>query len=111
MALEYLAIVEEENLLGNVAKVGGYLQNELKVLVENYAAAKEVRGRGFIQGIDLEIPTRPIVEQGLAQGVLFNSTQDTVVRFLPPFLLQEQHVDKAIRVLRKFLGRKRRRAA
>jgi len=111
VALEYLAIVEEENLLANVAKVGAYLQNELKVLVENYSAAKEVRGRGFIQGIDLEMPTRPIVEQGLAQGVLFNSTQDTVVRFLPPFLLQEQHVDKAIRVLRKFLGRKRRRAA
>jgi len=111
VALEYLAIVEEENLLANVAKVGGYLQNELKVLVENYSAAREVRGRGFIQGIDLEIPTRPIVEQGLAQGVLFNSTQDTVVRFLPPFLLQEQHVDKAVRVLRKFLGRKRRRAA
>lgn len=111
VALEYLAIVEEENLLANVAKVGGYLQHELQGLVDNYAAAKEVRGRGFIQGIDLDIPSRPIVEQGLAQGVLFNSTQDTVVRFLPPFLLQEQHVDKGIRVLRKFLGRKRRRAA
>ncbi len=111
VALEYLAIVEEENLLGNVSKVGGYLQHELQQLVDGYAAAKEVRGRGFIQGIDLEIPARPIVEQGLAQGVLFNSTQDTVVRFLPPFLLQEQHVDKGIRVLRKFLGRKRRKAA
>jgi acetylornithine/succinyldiaminopimelate/putrescine aminotransferase len=111
VALEYLAIVEEENLLGNVNKVGAYLQHELQGLVDNYAAAKEVRGRGFIQGIDLDIPSRPIVEQGLAQGVLFNSTQDTVVRFLPPFLLQEQHVDKGIRVLRKFLGRKRRRAA
>src|SRR5580765_8419960 len=111
VALEYLAIVEEEKLLENVAKVGAYLQHELQQLVDNYAAAKEVRGRGFIQGIDLEIPTRPIVEQGLAQGVLFNSTQDTVVRFLPPFLLQEQHVDKGIRVLRKFLGRKRRKAA
>jgi acetylornithine/N-succinyldiaminopimelate aminotransferase len=111
VALEYFAIVEEENLLGNVAKVGAYLQDELQQLVDNYAAAKEVRGRGFIQGINLEIPTRPIVEQGLAQGVLFNSTQDTVVRFLPPFLLQEQHVDKAIRVLRKALGRKRRKAA
>ena len=111
VALEYLAIVEEENLLGNVNKVGAYLQHELQGLVDNYAAAKEVRGRGFIQGIDLDIPSRPIVEQGLAQGVLFNSTQDTVVRFLPPFLMQEQHVDKGIRVLRKFLGRKRRRAA
>ena len=111
VALEYFAIVEEENLLANVTKVGAYLQNQLQQLVDNYAAAKEVRGRGFIQGIDLEIPTRPIVEQGLAQGVLFNSTQDTVVRFLPPFLLQEQHVDKGIRILRKALGRKRRKAA
>ncbi len=111
VALEYLAIVEEEKLLENVSKVGAYLQHELQQLVDSYAAAKEVRGRGFIQGIDLDIPTRPIVEQGLAQGVLFNGTQDTVVRFLPPFLLQEQHVDKGIRVLRKFLGRKRRKAA
>jgi len=111
VALEYLAILEDENLLSNVSTVGGYLNQQLKELVEDYAAAKEVRGRGFIQGIDLEIPSRPIVEQGLAHGVLFNSTHDTVVRFLPPFLLQEQHVDKGIRVLRKFLGRKRRRAA
>ena len=111
VALEFLAIVEEESLLENVKKVGAYLQNELQHLVDNYAAAREVRGRGFIQGIDLEIPSRPIVEQGLAQGVLFNSTQDTVVRFLPPFLLQEQHVDKGIRVLRRFLGKRRRRAA
>jgi acetylornithine/N-succinyldiaminopimelate aminotransferase len=111
VALEYLAILEEENLLSNVSTVGAYLTQQLQQLVEDYAAAKEVRGRGFIQGIDLEIPSRPIVEQGLAQGVLFNSTHDTVVRFLPPFLLQEQHVDKGIRVLRKFLGRKRRKAA
>lgn len=111
VALEFLAIVEEENLLENVKKVGAYLQSELKQLVSSYAAAREVRGRGFIQGIDLEIPSRPIVEQGLAQGVLFNSTQDTVVRFLPPFLLEEQHVDKGIRVLRKFLGKRRRQAA
>ena len=108
VGLEYLAIVEGEGLLDNVRKVGSYLNHELKLLVERYAAAKEVRGRGFIQGIDLEIPSRPIVEQALAQGVLLNSTQDTVVRFLPPFLLQEQHVDKGIRVLRKFLGKKKR---
>jgi acetylornithine/succinyldiaminopimelate/putrescine aminotransferase len=103
--------VQEENLLENVAKVGAYLNQELQQLVQSYGSAREVRGRGFIQGIELEVPTRPIVEEALAQGVLFNSTQDTVVRFLPPFLLQEAHVDKGIRVLRKFLGRKRRAAA
>src|SRR5580704_14691629 len=110
VALEYLAIVEEEKLLENVARVGAYLQQELKLLSERYAAAQEARGRGLIQGLQLDMPARPIVEQALAEGVLFNSTQDTVVRFLPPFLLQEKHVDKGIRVLKKFLGKKRRKA-
>src|ERR1022692_3138258 len=107
VALEFLAIVEDEKLLDNVNKVGAYLQQELKVIVEKSAAAKEVRGRGFIQGINLEIPARPIVDAALAEGVLFNSTQDTVVRFLPPFLLEEKHVDKGIRVLKKLLRKKR----
>jgi predicted acetylornithine/succinylornithine family transaminase len=110
VALEFLAIVEDEKLLENVNKVGAYLQHKLKELTEKRAAAKEVRGRGFIQGIQLDIPARPIVDAGLAEGVLFNSTQDTVVRFLPPFLMDEKHVDRGIRVLNKLLG-KRRKAA
>jgi predicted acetylornithine/succinylornithine family transaminase len=110
VALEFLAIVEDEKLLDNVNKVGAYLQSELKTIVEKSAAAKEVRGRGFIQGINLEIPARPIVDEALAEGVLFNSTQDTVVRFLPPYLLEEKHVDKGIRVLKKLLRKKRKAA-
>ena len=107
VGLEYLAIVEEEKLLDNVAKVGGHLHQQLEGLVEKYAATRESRGRGFIQGLVLDVPARPFVEQGLAEGVLFNVTQDTVLRFLPPFLLHEKHVDKAIRVLKKLLGKKR----
>src|SRR3984885_6810293 len=110
VALEFLAIVEDENLLENVTKVGAYLQQELTRLVEKRAAATGVRGRGFIQGIQLEIPARPIVDAALAEGVLFNSTQDTVVRFLPPFLMEEKHIDKGIRVLKKLLGKKRKAA-
>jgi predicted acetylornithine/succinylornithine family transaminase len=107
VALEFLAVVEEQKLLQNVNKIGAYLQQELKELVEKRAAAKEVRGRGFIQGIQLDVPARPIVDAALEQGILFNSTQDTVVRFLPPFLLEEKHVDKGIRLLKKLLGKKR----
>jgi acetylornithine/N-succinyldiaminopimelate aminotransferase len=107
VALEFLAIVDEEKLLENVNRVGAYLQQQLKELVDKRAVALGVRGRGLIQGIELEIPARPIVDAGLAEGVLFNSTQDTVVRFLPPFLLEEKHVDKGIRVLKKLLGKKK----
>jgi acetylornithine/N-succinyldiaminopimelate aminotransferase len=111
VALEFLAIVEEEKLLENVNKVGGYLQQELKALAEKRGAGNEVRGRGLIQGIQIEVPARPIVDAALAEGVLFNATQDTVVRFLPPFLLEEKHVDRGIRVLRKLLGKRRKAAA
>lgn len=111
VALEFLSIVEEEKLLENVNKVGAYLHEELNNLVGKRNAAIGVRGRGFIQGIQLEIPARPIVDAGLAEGVLFNSTQDTVVRFLPPFLLEEKHVDKGIRVLKKLLGKQKKAAA
>jgi len=107
VALEYLAIVEEEQLLENVKRVGAYLQQQLQDLTANYAGAEEARGRGFIQGLQLDRPARPIVEQALAEGVLFNSTQDTVLRFLPPYLLEAKHVDKGIKVLKKFLAKKK----
>jgi acetylornithine/N-succinyldiaminopimelate aminotransferase len=110
VGLEYLAIVEEAHLLESIVKVGGYLHQQLEGLVDKYAATRETRGRGFIQGLVLDIAARPLVEQALGEGVLFNVTQDTVLRFLPPFLLEEKHVDKAIRVLKKLLGRKRSQA-
>lgn len=111
VALEFLAIVNEEKLLENVSRTGDYLHGKLADLAGTRAAVSAVRGRGFIQGLQLEIPARPIVEQALAEGILLNSTQDTVIRFLPPFLLEEKHVDKGIRVLRKLLGKKMRRAS
>lgn len=110
VGLEYLGIVEEENLLENVSRTGNYLHDKLTELAAKRGAARHVRGRGFIQGLELEIPARPIVEQALAEGILINSTQETVIRFLPPFLLEEKHVDKAIRVLKKLLGKKRDRS-
>jgi len=110
VGLEYLAILEQEHLLEGVSRVGAYLHQQLEGLVAKCAATRETRGRGFIQGLVLDVPARPFVEEGLAEAVLFNVTQDTVLRFLPPFLLEEKHVDKGIRVLRKLLGRKRARS-
>jgi len=106
VALEYLAILEDEKLLDNVARVGHYLQEELKSLTAK-SAALETRGRGFIQGLQLAVPARPLVEEALGEGVLLNSTQDTVLRFLPPFLIEEKHVDKGVRVLKKLLRKAR----
>jgi acetylornithine/N-succinyldiaminopimelate aminotransferase len=103
VALEYLKILQEENLLENVRRVGAYLQQQLKSIVDDFEIALEVRGLGFMQALELSVPARPIVEAAQVQGVLFNSTQETALRFLPPFLLEQEHVDKGMRVLRKIL--------
>ena len=104
VALEYLAILEDENLLERVRRVGGYLSQKLRELVDKFDIAVEVRGVGAIQALQLTVPGKPILEGALAKGLLINVTQDTVLRFLPPFLLQEKHVDSGMRILRKLLA-------
>jgi acetylornithine/N-succinyldiaminopimelate aminotransferase len=102
-ALEYLSIIEDEKLLERVRSVGAYLNAELNAIAAKSKIARGVRGIGMMQALELSIPARPLVERAMAEGVLLNSTQDTVLRFLPPFLLEEKHVDKGMRVLRKLL--------
>ena len=104
VALEYLAILEDENLLEQVRRVGGYFSQKLRELVEKFDIAVESRGMGAIQALQLTVPGKPILEGALAKGLLINVTQDTVLRFLPPFLLQEKHVDSGMRILRKLLA-------
>ncbi len=93
VALEYLAILEDENLLEQVRRVGAYFSQKLRELVEKFDIAVEARGVGAIQALQLTVPGKPILEGAHAHGLLINVTQDTVLRFLPPFLLQEKHVD------------------
>ena len=103
VALEYLAILEEENRLEQVQRVGAYFTEQLKELAEKFEIVVEARGVGMIQALELSISAKGFVEGAIAEGVLLNVTQETVLRFLPPFLLEEQHVDKGIKVLKKLL--------
>ena len=104
IALEYLAILEDENLLEQVRRVGGYLTHKLQELVGKFSIATEARGVGMIQALQLTVPGKPILEAAMADGLMFNITQDTVARFLPPFLLEEKHVDAGIRILKRHLA-------
>ena len=103
VALEYFRVLEDEQLLDQVGRVGEYLKQGLQALVAKFAVAEETRGRGCIQALQLAVPARALVEQGLQHGVLLNVTQDKILRFLPAFLLQEKHVDRGLKVLRKLL--------
>jgi acetylornithine/N-succinyldiaminopimelate aminotransferase len=106
VALEFLSILEDDNLLEHNQKVGAYFHGELTNLQDKFAVVKEVRGRGLMLALDLNVPSRPYVDAAMAEGVLFNSTHDTVIRMLPPFIVEEKHVDKAVKVLKRLLKKK-----
>ena len=104
IALEYLAIVEEENLLEQVRRVGAYFTGRLQELVTKFEIATEARGVGAIQALQLNIGGEPVLHGALAEGLLINVTQGNVLRFLPPFLLQEKQVDAGMRILKRQLA-------
>ncbi len=104
LGLEFLAIVEEEDLLARVRDVGGYFLQQLGKIAGRSERVVEARGRGLLLGLELNEPARPIAEAALARGFLLNLVQGNVLRFLPPFLLERIHVDQACALLAELLG-------
>jgi acetylornithine/succinyldiaminopimelate/putrescine aminotransferase len=103
LGLEFLEIVEDEGLLAQVTDTGSYLLAQLQQLATASPIAVEARGRGLLLGLEITEPGRPIAEAALAQGLMINVVQGNVLRFLPSFLLQRQHVDQAIEILHTLL--------
>ncbi|HEY5330517.1 MAG TPA: acetylornithine transaminase [Acidobacteriaceae bacterium] len=103
LGLEFLSIVDDEGLLQQVAEVGAYLFEGLKDLARESSMAIEARGQGLLLGLELNVPMRPLAEQALEEGFMLNSVQGNVMRFLPSFLLQREHVDSAMELLRRLL--------
>jgi acetylornithine/N-succinyldiaminopimelate aminotransferase len=101
VALEFLDILEE--LLPSINNVGGYFRMKLTELARHHSFIKEVRGPGLMIGVDLEFSGKQLVLDGMKEGLLFNCTHETVLRFLPPYILTEQDVDRAIQGLAKIL--------
>jgi acetylornithine/N-succinyldiaminopimelate aminotransferase len=103
MSLEFFSILEDENLLDNVRTVGEYMKQRLAGLKTRVPAIKETRGRGCIQSAELTIPARPVVDAAMQRGLLLNSTQDVVLRLLPSFIIQKEHVDQMVETLEQVL--------
>ena len=101
VALEALDIIEEKLL--HIHHVGGCFRMELQELARHFSFIKEVRGFGLMIGMELDVPGRQIVLDGIAEGLLFNCTHETVLRFLPPYIITEQEVDRAVKTLTKVL--------
>ena len=103
LGLEFLNIVDDEGLLEQVRDTGAYLMQGLKELEAASDMTVQARGEGLLLGLELNVLARPLCEAAMEQGVMLNMVQGNVMRFLPSFLLQREHVDVAMELLHRLL--------
>jgi acetylornithine/N-succinyldiaminopimelate aminotransferase len=103
LALKFLEILDRPEFLHHVRQTGAYFKNQLLNLQKELSVIRQVRGQGLMLAAELSIPGKEIVQQGVEAGFLFNCTQEEVLRFLPPLVIQQQHVDQLIEALRSIL--------
>jgi acetylornithine/succinyldiaminopimelate/putrescine aminotransferase len=72
-------------------------------LARHFGFIKEVRGFGLMIGVELDFSGKQIVLDCMEKGLLINCTHNTVLRALPPYILTEQDVDRAVAVLKAVL--------
>jgi acetylornithine aminotransferase/acetylornithine/N-succinyldiaminopimelate aminotransferase len=101
VAIAVIDTIEREGLLAHVAEVGDYFQEQLRGLTAKHDCIVDVRGKGLMLAAELDSADlgKLVVKEMLARKILINCTSDTVLRFLPPYILEKQHVDQAIAAL------------
>ncbi|WP_448588450.1 acetylornithine/succinylornithine family transaminase [Thermocrinis sp.] len=87
-----VVIEKVSKLLDHVVEVGEYFKERLRPF-------GKVRGRGLMLGLELNKNCQDVVLKALEKGLLINCTAERVLRFVPPLIVQREHVDKAVEIL------------
>ena len=103
-AVAALRVLLEDGVLENCLAMGDYLRQRLEEFCRRYPFAVEVRGRGLILALQLNIPGGDIVKRALEQGLLVNCTANTVLRFVPPLIVSRGEIDDAMTILDDVFG-------
>ena len=103
VALEFFDILDE--LLPSMRRVGEYFRARFRDLAGKYSFIREIRGEGLMVGVDLAVPGKQMVLDAMSEGFLMNCTRETVLRFLPPYIVTEKEVDEAVRILDRIFAR------
>ena len=99
VAIEFLRA--ENKLLKHVRTLGEYFHAALEALDRKHKSIQDVRGAGLMQAVELDSPelAKAIAKQLLEEGIIINRTHETVLRFLPPYVIQKKHVDRVVKAL------------
>lgn len=91
-ALEFLTVVEEENLLANIRERGAELRAGIEKLAGKFDFIREVRGEGLMIGVDLSVDGAPFIAEALRSRLIMNCTHEHILRLLPAFIIKRRDV-------------------
>ena len=92
------------DILGHVKEVAPYLEQKLDELVEKYDFLVTRRGKGLMQGIVVTKPLAEVNKRAIEEGILIIQAQGNVIRFVPPLIVEEKHIDEMIEKLKRALA-------
>ena len=106
-AAAYAAVkfIIENDVTGNAERVGQYLNKRLEELKKEFDFIVEVRGRGFLQAMQFNKDIADgVVMACLQKGLLVNRVKPNALRFIPPLIIGEKEVDRAMEILQEVLA-------
>ncbi len=99
----------QDGLVDNAAKMGKKFREGLERLKEKHKIIREIRGKGLMIGVEMKFEIKDILFDGIANGVLFLYSGKNILRLLPPLVISESDIDKALEVLDAVLDREEKR--
>ncbi len=99
-----IELYEKNQIVEHVNKVSAYLTQRLAELTEKYDCIVERRGKGLIQGIVLKENPSDVIKKALEEGLLIITAKGNTIRFVPPLIIEKEHVDEMLVKLEKALG-------
>ncbi|HEX3067798.1 MAG TPA: acetylornithine transaminase [Thermoanaerobaculia bacterium] len=111
LGLAVLDEIEESKLLERVNTLGAWFGTQLNKLKKRNPSIVDVRGNGFMWGIELDGPAKPVVAELLAKGFVVGSARENVIRLLPPYVTPKKAFAEFVETLEQILGNLERKVA
>jgi acetylornithine/N-succinyldiaminopimelate aminotransferase len=105
VAIAVIDEIKQSRLLDHICDVGSYFMGQLQELAKKHSCIREVRGKGVMIGVELDSEelAKTVAAEMMAHHIIINRTSETVLRFLPPYILERKHVDTTVAALDRIL--------
>jgi acetylornithine/N-succinyldiaminopimelate aminotransferase len=100
-----MAALLKDGVLKNCVQMGKYLVKGLEALKKRFSFIREIRGKGLLIGVELNIEGSKIADACIKEGLLLNCTASKVLRFAPPLTIKRHEIDRGLAILDTVLAR------